>query len=114
MVQQHLGCSGHSQYAFHWSTELIPPRLLLYRQNQQDALRHSWDGLRLVTVAGTDGSVDERTEQMGAAYVLGMDPDAEIIHFNAARRIIDELRQLEWAGNITQLKVPFGSSTQSV
>ena len=48
-----------------------PPRLLLYRQNQQDALRHSWDGL----VAGTDGSVDERAEQMGAAYVLGADPD---------------------------------------
>ena len=69
MVQQHLGCSGHSQYAFHWSTDLIPPRLLLHRQHQQDALRHRWDGL----VAGTDGSVDECTEQMGAAYVLGTD-----------------------------------------
>ena len=76
-VQQHLGCSGHSQYAFHWSTDPIPPRLLLHRQHQQDALRHSWDGL----VAGTDGSVDECTEQMGAAYVLGTDPDPTMFFF---------------------------------
>ncbi len=39
-----------------------PPRLLIHRQHQQDALRHSWDGL----VAGTHGSVDEHTEVMGA------------------------------------------------
>jgi hypothetical protein len=46
------------------------PRLLVHHQQQQDALRHSWDG----RVAGTDGSVDERTEVMGAGYVLGADP----------------------------------------
>ena len=68
MVQQHLARGG---YAFHWSADPVPPRLLLHRLHQQDALRHSWDGL----VAGTDGSVDERTEQMGGAYVVGADPD---------------------------------------
>jgi ribonuclease HI len=47
-----------------------PPGLLIYRKHQQDALRHSWDGL----FAGTEGSVDERTEVMGAGYVLGADP----------------------------------------
>ena len=77
VVQQHLDCSGHRQYAFHWSMGPTPPRLLHYRLNQQDALRHSWDGL----VAGTDGSVDVRTEQMGAAYVLGTDPDPIMFFF---------------------------------
>ena len=37
-----------------------------------------WDGL----IAGTDGSVDERTERMGAGYVLGDDP-APILTFFA-------------------------------
>jgi ribonuclease HI len=68
-VQQHLCRGGYHQYAFHWCEDPVPPRLLLYRQNQQDALLHSWDGL----VAGTDGSVDLRAERMGAAYVLGAD-----------------------------------------
>ena len=77
VVQQYLNRGGHHQYAFHWSMDPAPPRLLLYRQNQQDALRHSWDGL----VAGTDGSVDERAEQMGAAYVLGADPDPILTFF---------------------------------
>jgi hypothetical protein len=35
--------------------------LLVHRNHQQDAARLSWEGL----VAGTDGSVDERTECMG-------------------------------------------------
>ena len=67
-VQQHL--DRRDCYAFHWSEGPVPPRLLLHRQHQQDALRHDWDGM----VAGTDGSVDERTERMGAGYVLGADP----------------------------------------
>ena len=65
LVQQHLDRGG---YAFHWNTDPVPPRLQLHL-HQQDALRHSWEGL----VAGTDGSVDERTEQMGGAYVLGVE-----------------------------------------
>ncbi len=48
----------------------FPPRLLIHREHQQDALRHSWDGL----VAGTDGSVEKHTEVMVAGYVLGADP----------------------------------------
>ena len=69
-VMRHLlDCEGPHRYAFHWSEDPTP-RLLVHRQHQQDALRHSWDGL----VAGTDGSVDERTEMMGAGYVLGADP----------------------------------------
>jgi ribonuclease HI len=43
--------------------------LLVHRNHQQDAARLSWEGL----VAGTDGSVDERTECMGAGYVVGGD-----------------------------------------
>ena len=76
-VQHHLGGGGHHRYAFHWSVDPVPPRLLLHRQNQQDALRHNWDGL----VAGTDGSVDERAERMGAGYVLGDGPDPIAIYF---------------------------------
>ena len=72
VVQQHLDRGG---YYFHWCADPVPPRLRLHRLHQQDALRHSWDGL----VAGTDGSVDERTEQMGCAYVLGADPDPIMI-----------------------------------
>jgi hypothetical protein len=59
-----LECEGYHRYALHWSEDPTP-RLLVHRQHQQDALRHSWDGL----VVGTDGSVDERTEVMGAASV---------------------------------------------
>ncbi len=66
-VMQHLlDCEGPHRYAFHGSEDPTPPRLLIHRQHQQDALWHSWDGL----VAGTDGSVDERTEVMDAGYVL--------------------------------------------
>ncbi len=32
-------------------------------------------------MAGTDGSVDERSEQMGAAYVLGTDHDTTMFFF---------------------------------
>ena len=60
----------NERYAFHWNEDPVPPRLLIHRQHQQDALRHGWDGL----VAGT-GSVDERAEQMGAGHVLGADPE---------------------------------------
>ena len=54
--------------------------LLIHRpsQLQQDTLLHSWTGL----VAGTDGSVDARTEAMGAGYVLGADTEP-IISFSA-------------------------------
>ena len=70
MVQQYLSRGGPHRYAFHWWEDSVPPQLLLHRQHQQDALRHNWDDL----VAGTDGSVDERAELMGAGYVLGDDP----------------------------------------
>ena len=69
-VQQLLNCSRNQRYAFHWYEGEIPQHLLLYRHHQQDAIRHGWDGL----VAGTDGSVDERSELMGAGYALGDDP----------------------------------------
>jgi hypothetical protein len=52
-----------------------PPSALT--QHQQVALRHSWDGL----VAGTDGSIDKRTEVMGSDYVLGVDPQPIISFF---------------------------------
>jgi hypothetical protein len=53
----------------------VSPRLLLHRLHQQDALRHSWDGL----VAGTDGSVDERAELMCGAYELGAGPVPTVV-----------------------------------
>jgi hypothetical protein len=70
-VQQLLNCVETQLYAFHWYEGGPPPSFLLYQQHQQDAQRHCWDGL----VAGTDGSVDERSEQMGAGYVLGDQPE---------------------------------------
>jgi hypothetical protein len=70
VMQQLLDCEGSHRYAFHLCDDPVPPRLLIHRQHQQDALLHSWHGL----VADTDGSVDERTEVMGAVYVLGVDP----------------------------------------
>ena len=78
VVQQHLSQVEHLRYAFHWREGPIPPRLLLHRQHQQDALRYGWAGL----IAGTDGSVDERTERMGAGYVVGTDPEP-IMTFHA-------------------------------
>ncbi len=97
-VMQHLDYEGSHRYAFHWSEDPTP-RLLVHRQHQQDALRHSWDGL----VAGTDGSVVERTEVMGAGCVLGADP-LPIISFFArvggplasARADAASLLQLLW------------------
>ncbi len=59
--------------------ESSPPRLLIHYQHQQDDLLHSWDASGLV--AGTDGSIDERTEVMGAGYVLGVDPQPTISFF---------------------------------
>jgi hypothetical protein len=46
----------------HWNEHRVRPRLQHHRQHQQDALQYSWDGL----IAGTDGSVDEKTESIGA------------------------------------------------
>jgi hypothetical protein len=69
-LYQLLNHFGSQRYALHWYEGMTPPNLLLYRQHQQDALRHGWDGL----VAGTDGSVDERAEWLGAGYVVGEDP----------------------------------------
>jgi hypothetical protein len=71
VMQQLTDCEGSHRYAFHWSENPTPsPRLLIHRQHKQDALRYPWDGL----VAGTDCSVDERFETMGAGYVLDADP----------------------------------------
>ena len=48
----------------------VPPPLTIYRQHQQDAMKATWEGL----VAGTDGSVDGRSERMGAGYAIGAQP----------------------------------------
>ena len=55
------------QYDFHWHDEPVPPPLTIYRTHQQDAMKATWVGL----VAGTDGSVDKRSERMGAGYAIG-------------------------------------------
>ena len=69
-VQQLLNCNRNQRYAFHWYAVEITQNLLLYRHHHQDTMLHCWDGL----VAGTDGSVDERSELMGAGYAVGDDP----------------------------------------
>ena len=69
-VRHRMEGRGHYRFSFHWCEHAVPARLQYYRQHQQDALRFSWDGM----IAGTDGSVDEKTESMGAGYVVGADP----------------------------------------
>ncbi len=70
-TEQQLLKRGESQrYAFHGYERVTPPRLLLYRQHQKDALWHGCDRL----VAGTDGSVHERAELLGAGKALEDDP----------------------------------------
>ena len=68
-VQSHIEKWDNLRYALHWGHHQNSPLLLVHRNHQQDAARLSWEGL----VAGTDGSVDERTECMGAGYVVGGD-----------------------------------------
>jgi hypothetical protein len=63
-VHSYLEQWVNMQYAFHG---LAPPSLMVHRNHQQDAILLSWEGM----VAGTDESVDERTECMGAGYVVG-------------------------------------------
>jgi hypothetical protein len=76
-MPQLLDCEGYHRYAFYWGEDPTPPWLLIHRQHQQDALRHSWDGL----VAGTDGSVDECYAVMSAGYVLGTESQPIISFF---------------------------------
>ncbi len=66
-LRQHQDRWKHHQYDFHWHDDPVPPALVLYRSHQQDAMRANWEGL----VAGTDGSVDESSERMGAGYAIG-------------------------------------------
>jgi hypothetical protein len=61
-MQQLLECWESTKYEFHWCEDPVPPLLQIHRNHQQDGL-----------VAGTDGSVDERTEHMGTGYVVGDD-----------------------------------------
>jgi hypothetical protein len=69
-LRQHLNRWESRQYDFHWHEDPVPPPLVLYRKYQQDAIRATWQGL----VAGTDGSVDLRSERMGAGYAIGDGP----------------------------------------
>ena len=64
-VQSHIEKWDNLRYAFHWGHHQDSPLLLAHRNHQQDALRLSWEGL----VAGTDGSVDERTEPVHGCWV---------------------------------------------
>ncbi len=56
-VQSYMEQWVNLRYAFDWGHGLAPPSLMVHRNHQQDM------------VAGTDGSMDERTECMGAGYV---------------------------------------------
>ena len=69
-LRQHRNRWERPQYDFHWHDEPIPPPLTIYRTHQQDAMKATWVGL----VAGTDGSVDKRSERMGAGYAIGAQP----------------------------------------
>ncbi len=61
-VQSYLEQWVNMPYAFHWGHRLARPLLVAHRNHQQEAILLRWEGL----VAGTDGSVDERTECIGA------------------------------------------------
>jgi hypothetical protein len=65
-VHKLLKRGGSQRYGFHQYERVTPPSLLLYRQHQKNALWHGCDRL----VAGTDGSVHERAERLGAGKVL--------------------------------------------
>ena len=65
-----LGSWEGRRYDFHWSQEATPTALRLHQENQQDALRHTWDG----HVAGTDGGVQWQNARMGAGFAVGADP----------------------------------------
>jgi hypothetical protein len=83
-VQQLLNCGETQRYAFHWYEGVFPPNLqvLLYRQHQQDTLRHGWDGL----VAGTDERADERTERMGSRIRSGIQSCTNLDRLCLSRR----------------------------
>ena len=68
-VQSYIEKWDNLRYAFHWGHHQDSPLLLKHRNHQQDAARLRWKGL----VAGTDGSVDKRTDGMGAGYAVGGD-----------------------------------------
>ncbi len=44
-----------------------------YSESQQDAVQREWDGI----VVAIDGSVDRKTETMGAGFVVGKGPQPE-------------------------------------
>ncbi len=68
-LRQHLNRWESPQYDFHWHEDPVPPPLVLYRKYQQDAMLATWEGL----VAGTDDSVDLRSESMqGMLWVMGL------------------------------------------
>ena len=62
-----LGSWESRRYDFHWCEKQVPESLRLHQEHQQDALRHSWEGL----IVGTDGGVNWKNECMGAGYVAG-------------------------------------------
>ena len=72
-VQSLLGNWESYRYDFHWYDGPDARLLQWYQENQQDALRLSWEGI----IAGTDGGVDWKNERMGAGYVSGTAPEAE-------------------------------------
>jgi ribonuclease HI len=55
---------------FHWPEEDHPIAWDFYMESQQDAAQRGWDGI----VAAIDGSVDRKTETMGAGFVVGTGP----------------------------------------
>jgi hypothetical protein len=66
-VQTLLGDWEGCRYDFHWYDGPHARLLQWYQENQQDAPRLTWAGI----IAGTDGGVDWKNEQMGAGYVTG-------------------------------------------
>ena len=73
---QALGDWEHRREDFHWPADEHPMAWDFYRANQQDAAQSDWplDGL----VAAIDGSVERKTESMGAGVVGGIGRIPEI------------------------------------
>ena len=70
-----LGGWAARRYDFYKHPEPLPIRLCLYRKHQQDRLQFEWSGF----VAGTDGSVQYKTERMGAGLVVTEGPGERIV-----------------------------------
>ena len=72
--RQALGSWDERREDFHWPGAGYPVAWDYYRESQQDFAQMAWSGM----VAAIDGSVDRRSETMGAGVVVGAGRQPEV------------------------------------